>query len=167
MPALLILLVALAAMPAMALTYDASACKSEFEQEATRARAKYVQAFTPRVDPVQSFAASTDACLAAITDFDVGIVLEIPNVDLDAILKNMAKQLLQRACQAATQQFNRAVSDAVQSVSAPLAQVAGNVPGVSGGISTGSAGLTIRDDGGSTARRAADGAVDRIINLFR
>lgn len=34
-------------------------------------------------------------------------------------------------------------------------------------VSTGSAGLTIRDDGGSTARRAADGAVDRIINLFR
>ncbi|GIK11112.1 MAG: hypothetical protein BroJett001_31780 [Chloroflexota bacterium] len=166
MRALLALLGAFAAMPAMALTYDASACKSEFEQEAARARAKYVQAFTPRVDPVQSFAVSTDACLAAITDFDVGIVLEIPNIDLDAILKNMAKQLLQRACQAATAQFNRAVGDALQAVNMPLADVA-SVPGFSAGISTGSAGVTIRDDGGATARRAADGTVDRIINLFR
>jgi hypothetical protein len=156
----------LMAMPVSAITYDVSACRSEFEQEVARAKAKYVQAFTPRVDPVQSFAVSTDACLAAITDFDVGIVLEIPNIDLDAILKNMAKQLLQRACQAATAQFNRAVGDALQAVNLPLADVA-SVPGFSAGVSTGSAGLTIRDDSGSAARRAADSTIDRIINFLR
>ncbi len=102
--------------------------------------------------------------------FDVGFSFTIPNLgDIDAFLRNMATKLLQRACQAATQQFSRAVNDAVQSVSAPISQVAGNVPGVSGGISTGSgsASVTIRDDGGSTIRNAVSNATDRVINFVR
>lgn len=167
MRALVILLGVLAAMPAMALTFDASVCRSEFEQEAARARSKYVQAYTPRTDPVKTFDDATGSCLEFISMFDIGFSFTIPSLgDIDALLRSMAMKLLQRACQTATQQFNRAVNDAVQSVNAPLADVA-SVPGFSAGVSTSTPGVTIRDDGGSTAQRAADSAVDRVINLFR
>jgi hypothetical protein len=154
--------------PPVALALDVAAgdCKS-IEEEAARARSKYIQAFTPRTDPVKTFDDATSSCLEFISMFDIGFKFEMPKIgDLDALLRNMAMKLLQRACQAATQQFNRAVNDAVQSVNAPLAGVA-DVPGFSAGISTGSSGVSIRDDGGSTVRQAADSAVDRVINIFR
>lgn len=159
--------------PVLALSVDAGDCKS-IEQEAARARAKYVQAYTPRVDPVKTFDDATGSCLEFISMFDIGFTFQIPSIgDIDALLRGMAMKLLQRACQAATQQFNRAVSDAVSAVNAPLAGVA-DVPGFSAGISTGTSGGSIRDGGGSirdgggsTVRQATDNAVDRIINFMR
>lgn len=142
----------------------------DLRRGATDAQARYVRIHTPRVDPVKTFDDATASCLEGIAMFDIGFTFQIPSLgDIDALLRNMAMKLLQRACQAATQQFNRAVSDAVQSVNAPLAQVAGNVPGVSGGISTGSGSaiVTIRDDGGSTVRNTISNATDRVINFVR
>lgn len=142
----------------------------DLRRGAMDAQAHYVQIHTPRVDPVKTFDDATASCLEGIAMFDIGFSFTIPSLgDIDAFLRNMAMKLLQRACQAATAQFNRAVHDAVQSVNAPLAQIAGNVPGVSGGISTGSgsAGVTIRDDGGSTARNAIGNATERVVNFLR
>jgi hypothetical protein len=160
---------------ALALDVGSSAGRSlvdcdDLRRGATEAQARYVHTYTPRVDPVKTFDDATGSCLEFISMFDIGFSFTIPSIgDLDALLRSMAMKLLQRACQAATQQFNRAVNDAVQSVNAPLAQVAGNVPGVSGGISTGSgsAGVTIKDDGGSTVRNTINNATDRVINFVR
>lgn len=143
----------------------------DLRRGATEAQARYIQTYTPRVDPVKTFDDATGACLEFISTFDVGFTFNIPSLgDLDAFLRNMAIKLLQRACQSATQQFNRAVNDAVQSVAGNT--VLNNIPLVSGGITTGtsssaSGGIAVRDDGGSAARRAADSAVDRVINFVR
>ncbi len=137
---------------------------------ATDAQARYVQIHTPRIDPVKTFDDATTSCLEGISMFNIGFSFQIPSLgDIDALLRNMAMKLLQHACQAATAQFNRAVSDAVQSVNAPLTQIAGNVPRVSGGISAGSdsAGVTIRDDGVSSVRNTISNATDRVINFVR
>lgn len=144
----------------------------DLRRGAAEALARYIQTYTPRVDPVKTFDDATGSCLEFISMFDIGFTFNIPSLgDLDAMLRNMAMKLLQRACQSATQQFNRAVNDAVQSVAGGAGL--NNIPLVSGRVTTGtsgsgiSGGVTIRDDGGSAARRAADSAVDRVINFVR
>ncbi len=140
----------------------------DLRRGATEAQARYVQINTPRVDPVKTFDDATGSCLDFISMFDIGFSFTIPGIgDLDALLRSMAAKLLQRACQAATQQFNRAVNDAVQGAGLS------NVPFASGGVTTSTSGagvtgnVTIKDDGGSTVRNALDNATDRVINFLR
>lgn len=140
----------------------------DLRRGATEAQARYVQINTPRVDPVKTFDDATGSCLEFISMFDIGFSFTIPSIgDLDALLRSMAAKLLQRACQAATQQFNRAVNDAVQGAGLS------NVPFASGGVTTSTSGtgvtggVTIKDDGGSTVRNAVDNATDRVINFLR
>lgn len=162
MRAILIILAVLAhACPAWALDRPSTQVYCDnVRQAALDAQRRYVQIHTPRVDPVQTFNDSTSSCLDFISMFDIGFRFEVPAIgDIDTILQNMARQLLQRACQAATTQFSRAVGDAVQAVNAPLADVA-SVPGFSAGVTT-------RNDGGMASQRPTVSAVDRVINLFR
>lgn len=140
----------------------------DLRRGATDAQARYVQINTPRVDPVKTFDDATGSCLEFISMFDIGFSFTIPSIgDLDALLRSMAAKLLQRACQAATQQFNRAVNDAVQGAGLS------NVPFASGGVTTSTngtgvtGGVTVKDDGGSTVRNAVNNATDRVINFLR
>lgn len=140
----------------------------DLRRGATEAQARYVQTYTPRVDPVKTFDDATGSCLEFISMFDIGFSFTIPSLgDIDALLRSMAAKLLQRACQAATQQFNRAVNDAVQGAGL------NNVPFASGGVTTSTSGtgvtggVTIKDDGGSTVRNAVSNATDRVINFLR
>lgn len=158
---------------ALALDVGSSAGRSlvdcdDLRRGATEAQARYVQINTPRVDPVKTFDDATGSCLEFISMFDIGFSFTIPSIgDLDALLRSMAAKLLQRACQAATQQFNRAVNDAVQGAGLS------NVPFASGGVTTSTSGtgvtggVTIKDDGGSTVRNAVSNATDRVINFLR
>lgn len=146
----------------------------ELGRGAREAQTRYVQINTPRTDPVKVFNDATGACLDFIMMFDVGFSLTIPSIgDIDALLRNLATKLLQRACQAATAQFNKAVGDALASVNAPLGTL-NSIPGVNIGVSAGSgsgAGVnlntSVQSDGGSTVRRAADNAVNRVVNLIK
>lgn len=162
---------------ALALDVGSSAGQSlvdcdDLRRGATEAQARYVQISTPRVDPVKTFDDATGSCLEFISMFDIGFSFTIPSIgDLDALLRNMAMKLLQRACQAATQQFNRAVNDAVQSVTGGTGL--NDIPFVSGGVTTGTGGtgvtggVTVKSDGGSTVRRTVENATDRVINFVK
>jgi hypothetical protein len=165
--ALTLLIASLIASAPAAATQSLVDCE-DLRRGATDAQARYVQIYTPRVDPVKTFDDATGSCLEFISMFDVGFSFTIPSIgDLDALLRSMAAKLLQRACQAATQQFNRAVSDALQGAGI------NDVPFVSGGVTTStsgtgvSGGITVNDDGGSTVRNAVSNATDRVINFLR
>lgn len=167
---LILILLATLALPVWAMDTPTSPARSlvdcdDLSRGALDAQARYIQTYTPRVDPVKTFDDATGACLEFISNFSTGFSFTIPSLgDIDALLRNMASKLLLRACQGATAQFSKAVNDASQSVSGAV----GQIPGVSGGISTaGTSGVTVRDDGGTTVRRAADGAVDRVINFLK
>ncbi|KAG0186589.1 hypothetical protein DFQ28_007594 [Apophysomyces sp. BC1034] len=137
----------------------------DVKRAAQDAQARHIQTYQPRTDPGKTFDDATSSCLDFLTNFQVSI----PSL-WDGILTAMAKQLLQRACQAARSQFDKAVNDATQSVNGVVGQVpgagisigtqgnAGNGPGVTGSINT---------DGGSTMRNTATTAVDRVINFKR
>lgn len=179
MPALLCALLILSPPVALALDVGSSGAQSlvdcdELGRGAREAQTRYVQINTPRTDPVKVFDDATGACLDFIMMFDIGFSLTIPSIgDLDALLRSMATKLLQRACQAATAQFNKAVGDALASVNAPLGTL-NSIPGVNIGVSAGSgsgAGVnlntSVQSDGGSTVRRAADNAVNRVVGLIK
>lgn len=144
----------------------------DVKRGAIEAQQRYIQAYTPRVDPVQTFDDAVGSCLEFVSLFDVGFSFTIPSLgDLDAILRSLATKLLMRACQTATSQFNRAVSDAMNSTLAPLAPL-NSIPGV--GITTAasagvglSTNVSIGSDGGSTVRRAVDSATDRVVNFLK
>lgn len=144
----------------------------EVKKAAQDAQLRYIQTYQPRVDPVKTFDDATGSCLEFISMFDIGFSFTIPSLgDIDALLRNMAMKLLQRACQAATQQFNRAVNDAVQSVTGGTGL--NDIPFVSGGVTTGTGGtgvtggVTVKSDGGSTVRRTVENATDRVINFVK
>ncbi|CAG9169665.1 hypothetical protein [Cupriavidus pinatubonensis] len=137
----------------------------DVKKAALDAQTKYIQTYQPRNDPGKTFDDATSACLDFITSFQVSI----PSI-WDGMLAAMAKQLLQRACQAARSQFDKAVNDATQSVNGVVGQVpgvgvsvgtsgnAGNGPGVGGSVKT---------DGGSMMQSTATTAVDRVVNVLK
>lgn len=166
-PRITLLTVAILTFPPAALSQNLVDC-NDLRRGAIEAQARYVQIHTPRIDPLKTFDDATASCLEGIAMLDIGFTFQIPNLgDIDALLRSMATKLFQRTCQAATQQFNRAINDAMQPLSAPIAQITSSVPRISGGISTDSAGITIRDDGGSTFRNTINSATDRVINFVR
>lgn len=137
----------------------------EVKQAAQNAQAKYIQIYQPKQDPGKTFDDATTSCLDFITSFQVSI----PSI-WDGIIMGMAKQLLQRACQAARGQFDKAVNDAVQSVNGTI----GQVPGVSVSANTQTGGGTgigvsgaVKTDGGSTMQNAANTTIDRVINFLK
>lgn len=151
---------------------SAQAYCDEVKKAAQDAQLRYIQTYQPRVDPVKTFDDATGSCLEFISMFDIGFSFTIPSLgDIDSFLRNMAMKLLQRACQAATAQFNRAVNDAVQSVTNGTGL--NNIPLVSGGVTTStsgsgvSGGVTVKTDGGSTIQRTVENATDRVINFVK
>lgn len=134
-------------------------------QAATDAQTKYIEAYTPRVNPVQTFDDSVTSCIENISNFDIG--LRLPSLlDLESLLNNMMKQLMQQVCQAATGQFEKAVNEATRSVNGSVAGSAGGIvtnPATSG---RGNTGVTVTGDNGATVRNAVSNATDRVINFL-
>lgn len=143
---------------------SAQAYCDEVKKAGQDAQLRYVQTYQPRVDPVKTFDDATGSCLEFISMFDVGFSFTIPSLgDIDAFLRNMAMKLLQRACQPAQAQFNRAVNDAVQSVTNGTGL--SNVPGVSTSVS--SSGVNINANGNSVLQQTTQNAVDRVVNTLK
>lgn len=157
MRSILILLAALAS-PVLAVAAPASLVDcDQLRQGSLNAQARYIQIYQPRQDPGKTFDDAVSSCLDFITGFQVSI----PTM-WDGMLSAMAKQLMQRGCQAARGQFDKAVGDAMQSVNGSV----GQIPGV--GISTTSqAGVSVQGDNGSVMQGTASNAVDRVINILR
>lgn len=144
----------------------------EVKQAAQNAQAKYIQIYQPKQDPGKTFEDATTACLEFINNFNIGFSFQIPSIgDIQGILQRMGQQLLIRACQAAKDQFNKAVNDAMQSVNGQLGDL-NQVPGVNVGVQTGAGSgpgvsAELKNDGGSTLGSAAQNAVDRVINFLK
>lgn len=173
--AVLLIAAALASSPASAI--DATSAQADcnaIHQAARDAQLRYLAMYKPRTDPVQTFTAATDVCLAFITNFDIGFSLSIPTLgDLDAFLRRMATAILTRACQAATSVFNTAVNNAIQSVGEQVAPIT-SLPGVSAGISTsttGSSGVNVRGsvntDNGAAVNSVVDSTANRVVNTLK
>lgn len=157
---------------------SAQAYCDQVKQAAQDAQLRYVQTYQPRVAPVQTFDDAVGSCLEFISLFDIGFSFTIPSLgDIDAFLRNMAMKLLLRACQAATAQFNKAVNDAVKTVTDPINSTLSplnSVPGVSAGMTTNASsgvglntGVTVGGSGGSTVTQAVQNATDRVINFVK
>lgn len=145
---------------------SAQAYCDEIKKASQDAQLRYVQAYTPRVNPVQVFDDAVSSCLDNISKFDLG--LRLPGLgDLEGLLADMAKKLLQRACQTATGQFDRAVNDATQSVNGTASGATGGI--VTSPVSTGHGGTgvgTVSSDKGSAVRSTVDNATNRVINTL-
>lgn len=157
---------------------SAQAYCDEVKKASQDAQLRYLQTYQPRVNPVQAFDLATGGCLEFIANFDIGFTLTIPSLgDIDALLRRMAMALLLRACQMATDQFNKAVNDAVKTVTDPINNTLdplNGVPGVSAGVTTksssgigGSVTGNVGTDGGSAVRNTARNAADRVINFVK
>lgn len=129
------------------------------------AQENYIKAHTPRVNPVQTFDDSVSSCLENISKFDLG--LRLPGIgDLEGLLSDMAKKLLNRACQTATGQFDRAVNDATQSVNGTASAATGGI--VTSPVSTGynGTGATVSSDNGAVVSSTVNNATDRVIRTL-
>jgi hypothetical protein len=148
----------------------------EIKKSAQDAQLRYIQTYQPRTDPGKTFEDATTSCLDFINKFNVGFSFNIPSLgDITNILQQAAQQMLQKACQSAAQQFNKAVSDAQQSVGQATTGV-NQLPGVNVGMQTGSSlpsgvSTVIKTDNGSTLKNAATNTatnvVDRVINFLK
>lgn len=137
----------------------------EIKKAAQDAQLRYVQTYTPKVNPVQTFDDAVTSCLDNISKFDLG--LRLPGLgDLEALLNDMIKKLMSRACQTATGQFDRAVNDATQSVNGTVSGATGGIVNAPVTTGHGGKGATVTNDGGETVRRTVDSATDRVINFM-
>ncbi|HUX62235.1 hypothetical protein [Sulfuricella sp.] len=148
--------------PVLALDVSSSSSRSlvdcnDLAQGSRDAQLRYVQTYQPRQDPGKTFDDAISSCLDFITGFQVSI----PSM-WDGILAAMAKQLMQRVCQTARGQFDKAVGDAMQSVNGNV----GMIPGV--GVSTSSqVGVSVQGDNGTMMQNTANKAVDRVVNILK
>lgn len=148
-------------------------CSDRFQQIALDNQRNYINRYQPRTDPVTTFTLATDVCLNFITNFDIGLSITIPSLgDLDAFLRRLATAIVTRACLAATQQFNNAVGDALNSVNNQLAPI-NSIPGVSVGVGGNTAGagvnggVVVGSDGGATANGVLNNVTNRVVNTLK
>lgn len=125
------------------------------------AQRRYIEVSQPRTDPVQTFGDATKSCLGDIAKFPA-FEPKLPGVgDLGGVLSKIGKELTEKVCRTATDQFDRAVADAMGSVTQPVNQlpgvdIYGNARRVGGNVSVEPA-----------IRGAADQTVDRVINFVK
>ncbi|MEP9574116.1 hypothetical protein QYG34_10605 [Xanthomonas euvesicatoria] len=111
----------------------------QVRQSAQQAKQRHVQIFAPRQDPGKTFDDATQSCLDGIMSYKSMFQFKMPSLgDVQGILSQMAKEMLNKQCQAARAQFDRAVQDAVSTVN----QSTNQLPGVDVDVSTGS-GVTV------------------------
>ncbi len=97
----------------------AQAYCDEVKQAAQAAQMKYLQTYQPRTNPGKTFDDATLPCLDFITKFKSSL----PSLLDDTVLAQVAKQLLQRTCQAARDQFEKSLNEAKQSISGVVGQL--------------------------------------------
>ncbi len=165
-PFIFVTLLVLAVSTSPALAFDRSSalvdCQS-IKDAATAAQHRYVQIYQPQIDPTKTFDDATASCVSTIQNVN----LSIPSI-WDGVLQGVANQVLNRACQAAQAQYNKAVNDAMQSVNGTLGQIPGaGVSAQYGGQPGTSPSTTVTTDNGAAMKGAATKSVDRVINFFQ
>ncbi len=164
LPVIILLSVLIHVGPAMALDpQSAQVYCDDVKKAAQDAQKKYVQIYQPQTDPTKTFDDATSSCLSFISNVNINI----PSL-WDGILKGLADQVLRRACQAAQEQYNKAVNDAMQSVNGTIGQIPGaGVSAQYGGQAGTAPSTTVTTDNGAAMKGAATRSVDRVINFFQ
>lgn len=170
--ALAALILSLMAVPALAV--DASTAQQDCQDirdAATAAQTQAIKNYTSGTDPAKVFQDSTEACLQNIIDYSK-FEFRLPSLgDLQNMLKQMAGDLIMKACQSATTQFNKAVSDATSQ----LGGLSTNISGLgdvglvntgTGSVSVTSSGLTTSGAPVTTSQNSG-GIVSSVINWFK
>lgn len=117
----------------------------------------------PSKSPSSIFNDSVKSCMEKISSMGIGI--NIPGIgDLTGMLESLAKKLMDMACQAAKDQFDAAVNDAVSKVNEPLGDI-NQVPGINTGVNTNNSG-TISTGNGGTASDVINNQADQTIGGF-
>lgn len=162
------LAISLTALPQQAHALDAASVQAYCEavkQAAKDAQKKYLGLFTPKVSPQDVFDRAVKVCSEYITKFDGGFKLSIPSLgDIQGMLEREAEKLLRQACQAAQDQFNRALDDAVRTVNeagAPVTQVPGVNVDLDPRKKTG-VGVDVGAAGSAAAGQVGDGLFNKI-----
>ncbi len=138
---------------------------AEAKQAVQAAQMKYLQAYQPNTNPVQSFDDATLPCI----DFIAKFKSNLPSFLDDSALIQAAQQLLQRTCPAARDQFDKAINKAKQSISG----VVGQLPELSQDTAfytpnTGAAMPAFLDSTeGTDERPAAQQIINRVINVLK
>lgn len=135
------------------------------KQSALNAQRKYVNTYTPRVNPVQTFDSAVGSCLENIQNFSLGLTLPALG-DIEQLLSDMAKKLAQSACQSASSQFNNAVNSATASVNGAASAGTGgmiNRPITAGNDGTG---ISVQGDNGTTVQNVLNRSTGQVVNTF-
>lgn len=128
---------------------------------AAAAQRRYIQIYQPQTDPTKTFDQAS-SCVSTISNINIGI----PSI-WDGVLQGVANQVLNRACQAAQAQYNKAVNDAMQSVNGSIGQIPGaGVSAQYGGQAGTAPSTTVTTDNGAAMKGATTRSVDRVINFF-
>lgn len=170
----LVIALALLLSPLPALALDASSAQQncqDVRDAAEAGRKRAVTAAIPRKDPVEVFQESTEACLKNIINYSK-FEFRLPSLaDLQGMLQQMGQDLITKACQAAKDQFNRAVQDATNQ----LGQTSVYLPGYgdAGAVRTGSGSVSVGADGvnhsGSPVTAPTPenkGVISNVVNWF-
>lgn len=162
-PLILASLLSLAASPALAFDRNSALADCQSVKDAAAAAQRhYIQVHQPQTDPTKTFDNATTACVSTIQN----VSISIPSL-WDGALKGLANQVLNRACQAAQGQYNKAVNDAMQSVNGTIDQIPGASVSTQYGGQVGAAPTTtVTTDNGAAMKGAATRSVDRVINFF-
>jgi hypothetical protein len=106
---------------------------------AQNAQTQRIQVYTPQQDPQLTFNNATLSCMGTIANFTVPVPPSIQA--MQPILQAVAKQILLQACQAASSEFQSAVSRALQTVTQPVQQIGVSVNTNTGTVSAGGVSL--------------------------
>lgn len=140
-------------------------CES-VNNSAKRAMDGYINDRTPKRPPNDMFSDSIKSCADGI--LGMGIGLTIPGLgDIAGALKGLAQKALDAACQAATDQFNNAVNDALGSVNSKFDDF-NNKTGTSVGVGKNDGGFGVGTGGNSGADlidQAGSKKINNTINL--
>jgi hypothetical protein len=170
--AVIALALLLVSVPAMALDPSDAQQKCQDVRDAAEAgRQRAIAAAIPRKDPGETFHDATEACLKNIIDYSK-FEFRMPSLgDLQGALKQMGQDLITKACQSASNQFNKAVQDATSQ----LGGMNTNVPGVgtvgvvgtgTGSVSIGSGGVTTSGAPVTVPQPQDTGIISSVINWF-
>lgn len=103
----------------------------------------------PSKSPSSVFEDSVKSCMEHISSMGIGI--NIPGIgDITGMLQSLAKKMLDMACQAAKDEFDSAVNDAMDKVNKPFDDM-NSVPGINGGVEINNSGGISTGNGGSVS----------------
>ncbi len=162
----------IAPMPTMAMTpEEAQKACNDLNKAAQESAKKMLQTGLPKQDPGKTFTNAVRSCLGNIAQFkDIYVFKQsITGAGIQEYIKKMATDMMNQYCQAATDEFNRRVQEALADVNDEAADYGYQV-GVGGGNGSGGVGGTsfggVTPQPASAPGKSDDGFFGGLVNWF-